>query len=149
MHDAPIEHAPRKTSAWVTGAAVILALQGINTIFYSGLLPAPAGLEAAITLPLLGSVSLVWLALGILDLAAAAGVLRRDTWGRYLGVVAVVASVIVVILSAGTLGALSALSLVFPLFVLFTLWRRWPPDAARPKPPPTQPPPPSEPPPDL
>lgn len=117
---------PRVSRAWVTVAAVILTLHGINTIFYSGFLPALGGIDATVSLPLLGSASVLWLGLGALDLVAAAGIYARRTWGRYLGVVSVVVSIVVVALTAGSPGSLAAVSLVFPIFVLFALWRRWP-----------------------
>jgi hypothetical protein len=121
-----MQDTPTVAPVWVTVAAVILAIQGINTIFYAGFLPPPGGIDAGLDVPVLGHLPLVWLALGVLDLVAAAGVYLRRRWGRILGVVAVVASMALVVSISGSPGSLAAVGLVFPIFVLFALWRRWP-----------------------
>ena len=119
----PGREAERK-SIWPFVAAAILLLQGVNTILYAGILP-PVISDAGVTLPFLGHLPFVWITAGGLDIAAAIGVWRRRTWGRYLGIVSAIVTIAAALTTASSL-PLAAVSLVLPLLVLFALWQRWP-----------------------
>lgn len=120
--NATAEHQP---TMWRRLAALILAFQGLNTILYAGLLPPPIS-DAGVDIPLLGHLPFVWLAAGTLDISAAVGVARRQTWGRALGIVASVVSILgSLTLVSSPIAAIAGL--VLPGLVLFALVRRWQP----------------------
>jgi len=113
-----------ESTIWTRVAGAILWFQGVATIVYGGFIPPPIT-DAGITVPLLGQLPFVWLVLGGGAIAAAVGVLRRRTWGRYLGTVVEILSIATAFtITPSALWA--ARALLFPSLVLFILWRRWP-----------------------
>jgi hypothetical protein len=78
--DPPPVHVARSVRpAWVTVVAAVLALNGVSLILYAGYIPA-IPVWAPDPLPVIGAVS------GLLAFAAAVGVFRQLTWGRWLGI---------------------------------------------------------------
>ena len=124
MAASPEPRGTAPASRWATVAAVLLALQGFTTIFYAGFIPPPVS-DAGVTVPFLGHLPFVWIVLGGIAIAAAVGVMRRRTWGRYLGTAVELLSFATAVMAAPSLPG-AALALVFPAIVLFALWRRWP-----------------------
>jgi hypothetical protein len=112
------------SSIWTLVAGVILAFQGLATIVYSGFIPPPVT-DAGVSVPFLGDLPFVWLAIGGVAIAAAIGVLRRRSWGRYLGTGVEILSIATAFMTNPSLPG-AAFALVFPGLVLFALWRKWP-----------------------
>jgi hypothetical protein len=78
--DPPPAHATRRARpAWATVVAAILALNGISLVLYAGYIPAIA-IWAPDPFPVIGAIT------GLLAFAAAFGVFRQLTWGRWLGI---------------------------------------------------------------
>jgi hypothetical protein len=129
-----------RRTRWIALAAAILVLSGVGAIVYGPFLPVPEWVSARLSIPVLGAPPVALVALGLLSIAAGAGVLGMRTWGRALGVTAAIASLVY----AGwrspqaappdaalpdrlaTLVAGVWLDTVLSLVVLFVLLRRWP-----------------------
>ena len=108
---------------WTYGAGALLALDGLSTILYGGLLREPL-FDTAVDLPF-GRMALIWIVLGGILFAAAIGVVGRKTWGRYLGLATQFVSIGIGLMIAPSL-PLFLLGLVIPGIIVFALWRRWP-----------------------
>jgi hypothetical protein len=108
---------------WTYGAGALLALDGLSTLLYGGLLREPL-FDTKIDLPF-GRMALIWIVLAAILFAAAIGVVGRKTWGRYLGLATQFVSIGVGLMIASSLG-LFLLGLVIPAVIVFALWRRWP-----------------------
>jgi hypothetical protein len=111
-----------------TLAAGLLALGGGLTILYAGLVPIPPFSDVPV--PLANQ------AIGLVSLAAAAGVFMRQAWGRALGILVAAAGVTLTVLLrissqapvSGPLDILVSLTLgVAPdVIILWVLLLRWP-----------------------
>lgn len=78
--EPPPARVPRPARpAWVTVVAAVLALNGISLVLYAGYLPA-IPVWAPDPVPAVGAVT------GLFAFAAAFGVFRQLTWGRWLGI---------------------------------------------------------------
>ena len=108
---------------WTYGAGALLALDGLSTILYGGLLREPL-FDTAVDLPF-GRMALIWIVLGGILFAAAIGVVGRKTWGRYLGLATQFVSIGIGLMIASSVG-LFLLGLIIPSVIVFALWRRWP-----------------------
>jgi uncharacterized membrane protein (DUF2068 family) len=107
-------------------AAGLLALGGVLTILYAGMLPFPPFSD--------GPVPLWWQVFGVIELAAAVGVFGQQGWGRALGVVVAAMSLPLAVLlqalpapgssPANVAGLVLDVSL--NVIVLWVLLRRWP-----------------------
>ena len=84
--DTPME---RNASLWSPVAAAILGIEGMRTLLYAAFLGAPI-VNAGADVPAVGTLPYGWVVAGIIALFAAAGVLARRSWGRYLGSVSAV-----------------------------------------------------------
>lgn len=121
-------------ASWLRAAAALLALGGFLVLFYSSILPAPDVVNLRLAIPLYGSMSVAWAALGLARLLAAVGVTRRLAWARVLGVVLTVPALVLdgIGLLPAIAGAdlmaltVAGLSVAADLIVLFALLRRWP-----------------------
>ena len=69
---------------WAYGAAALLALDGLSTLLYGGLLREPL-FDTSVELPF-GRMALIWVVLAGILFAAAVGVAGHKSWGRYLGI---------------------------------------------------------------
>jgi hypothetical protein len=114
-----------RSSPWIILAGAILAFEGLSVLVYAGFLRAPFD-GMTVTLPFLGQAAVLWLALGVLDLVAAAGVYRRRAWGRALGIASALLSIGTNALLIGSVDLALVPGLVLPVAVLFALGRRWP-----------------------
>jgi hypothetical protein len=125
---------PGPAPAWRRAAAAILGTEGLLTAVYAGFVPAPLLSDVGVEVPLLGRLPMLWVVVGAVRLAAAAGVAMSAAWGRVLAIVVQVPTV--VLAAAGVAGAFLRLGLVdivwgsvwlgLDVTVLFAVVRRWP-----------------------
>jgi hypothetical protein len=108
---------------WAYGAAALLALDGLSTLLYGGLLREPL-FDTSVELPF-GRMALIWIVLAGILFAAAIGVAGHKAWGRYLGIATQFVSIGVGLMVASQL-VLFLLGLIVPAVIVFALWRRWP-----------------------
>jgi O-antigen/teichoic acid export membrane protein len=123
--------APREQPAGPSWARIVvtfaLAISGASAVAYAAFLPIYPFTDQP--------VPVVWLVFGALEVAAAVGVFRLRTWGRWLGVAVIIVTVLLNIARAlvgitGTNATAEFLSFVLgfvlDLFILWWLLFRWP-----------------------